>query len=122
MKLSTYDYEREGEKARAWDDYRREIGDVIYSAARKGKDFPNPNNEEAFVLWHLSEDAYSLEYNPARICDFVHKLEFHREMPAINEVMERLTILLDQHFNVSMTFWNGPILPHETARSYKVPR
>jgi hypothetical protein len=121
MMLSAYDYEREREKANAWDDFRREIGDLLYKAACKGKDCPRPNNDDELALWNLSEDARSLEYNPARICDFLHTLEEWIDTKGVAEIQDRLLALLDNHFGVSPQFFRMTTQPYETARSYKVP-
>jgi len=93
MRLSACDHEKDGQKARAWDDFRREIGDALYECARQELPYPELDND----IYQLSEDARSLEYNPARIEDFTFDLMDHLEIQGVAEVIDRLTTLLDNY-------------------------
>lgn len=113
MTLSIENWDKERQKLNAWHDFVTEIGDALYRVACNGKSYPDFENEDDFLYWHLSEDARSLDYLPCRICDFVDKLDWHRERPEVEDCIDRLVTLLESHFNVSKVFYERTREPQE---------
>lgn len=113
MTLSIENWDRERQKLDAWHTFVNEIGDALYKVACNGKSYPDFNNEDDFLFWHLSEDARALNYMPCAICDFVDKLDYHREYAEVEECIDRMVSLLESHFQISKVFWQRTREPKE---------
>jgi hypothetical protein len=84
----------------AWVDFRTEIAEAIFEIVKDWALDP-----DSFALWNLSEDARSLPYVTAKICDLVNELDEYGHVEGVKAVTDRLIDVLDKHFGVSESFW-----------------
>lgn len=121
-KASGLSYERamEGQNDRnvdfwdRWVDYRSGIADELYAISERiFPNWPKPADNDSFGIWQLSEDARSLPHEAAKVCDFVQALEEYAHVEGVKAVIDQLTELLEEHFNVSTKFWTRKPTAHE---------
>lgn len=95
-----------------WTEYRAAIADELLHIAERVGDY----GDDRDALWHLSEDARSLPHEAAKVCDLVQALEEYVHVEGVKAVIDQLTELAEEHFNVSTKFWTRKPTAHELRR------